>query len=86
MDATQTKTVEQQSFLLEEKQRFSKSLLWQLQRQFFEQQGIQAWRQGTVPHYITSNPHIANAYAQVVLGFLGVVQKQAILGNKRSLK
>ena len=70
MDATQVGTVEQQSYLLEEKQRFSKSLLWQLQRKFFEQQGIQAWRQGTVPHYITSNPHIANAYAQVVLGFL----------------
>lgn len=70
MDTTQPKTVEQQSLLLEDKQRFSKSLLWQLQRNFFEQQGIEAWRQGTVPHYITSNPHIANAYAQVVLGFL----------------
>lgn len=71
MDVTQTPTPEQQvSSLLEEQQRFSKSRLWQLQRQFFEQQGIQAWRQGTVPHYITSNPHIANAYAQVVLGFL----------------
>lgn len=70
MDEPQIVTAEQQSSLLEEKQRFSKSLLWQLQRQFFEQQGIQAWRQGTVPHYITSNPHIANAYAQVVLGFL----------------
>ncbi len=70
MDITQPKTGEQQSFLLEEKQRFSKSLLWQLQRKFFEQQGIEAWRQGAVPHYITSNPHIANAYAQVVLGFL----------------
>jgi tetratricopeptide (TPR) repeat protein len=56
--------------VLEDKQRFSQSILWQLQRNFFEQQGIQAWQQGTVPHYITSNPHIANAYAQVVLGFL----------------
>lgn len=70
MDASQVVNAEQESFPLEEKQHFSKSLLWQLQRQFFEQQGIQAWRQGTVPHYITSNPHIANAYAQVVLGFL----------------
>ena len=70
MNSTQAGTVEQQSLLLEEKQRFSQSVLWQLQRKFFEQQGIQAWRQGTVPHYITSNPHIANAYAQVVLGFL----------------
>ena len=70
MDTTHPKPVEQKSFLLEEKQRFSKSLLWKLQRKFFEQQGIEAWRQGAVPHYITSNPHIASAYAHVVLGFL----------------
>lgn len=70
MDETCVQTAEKQSSFLEEKQHFSKSLLWKLQRQFFEQQGIQAWRQGTVPHYITSNPHIANAYAQMVLGFL----------------
>lgn len=82
MEVTPAGTVEQQSYLLEEKQRFSKSLLWQLQRQFFEQQGIQAWRQGTVPHYITSNPHIANAYAQVVLGFLR--DCYAISGRKGS--
>lgn len=56
--------------VLEEKQRFSRSCLWQLQRNFFEQQGIRAWQLGIVPHYVTSNPHVANAYAQVVLGFL----------------
>jgi tetratricopeptide (TPR) repeat protein len=70
MDTPQQESNDQQSFLLEENQRFSESLLWQLQRKYFEQQGIEAWRQGAVPHYITSNPHIANAYAQVVLGFL----------------
>ncbi len=32
--------------------------------------GTQAWAQGIVPHYITSNGWIANAYAQVVLGWL----------------
>ncbi len=70
IDTIQVTPVEQTLFPLEEKQRFSESLLWQLQREYFEQQGIEAWRQGIVPHYITSNPHIANAYAQVVLGFL----------------
>ncbi len=70
MDLIQTDTYTQETITLENKQRFSKSLLWQIQRNFFEQQGIQAWQQGTVPHYITSNPHIANAYAQVVIGFL----------------
>jgi len=56
--------------ILERDQRLSKSLLWQLQRRYFEQQGIEAWRQGFVPHYITSNPFIAKAYAKVVFGFL----------------
>jgi hypothetical protein len=32
--------------------------------------GPSGWRQGTVPHYITSNPFIASAYARMVLGFL----------------
>jgi tetratricopeptide (TPR) repeat protein len=48
----------------------SKSILWKLQRNFFEGQGIEAWRQGTVPHYVTSNPFIANAYAKVIFGFI----------------
>jgi tetratricopeptide (TPR) repeat protein len=56
--------------LLEEPCRLSRSNLWQIQRKFFEQQGVEAWRQGIVPHYITNNPYIANAYANVVFGFL----------------
>jgi tetratricopeptide (TPR) repeat protein len=48
----------------------SQSILWKLQRNFFQGQGIEAWRQGTVPHYVTSNPFIANAYAKVVFGFI----------------
>lgn len=57
-------------FVLEEKQRLSRSLLWQAQRRFFERQGIEAWRQGVVPHYITSNPYLANTYARLVFAFL----------------
>jgi hypothetical protein len=56
--------------LLETGQRFSSSLVWRLQRRFFEQQGLRAWSEGAVPHYITSNPWIADAYARVVLGWL----------------
>jgi tetratricopeptide (TPR) repeat protein len=56
--------------VLEEGKPLSQSILWKLQRNFFEGQGIEAWRQGTVPHYITSNPFIANAYAKVVFGFI----------------
>src|SRR5437762_11532711 len=36
---------------------------------FFDQRRVTAWSQGTVPHYITGNPFIADAYAKVVFGF-----------------
>jgi hypothetical protein len=57
-------------FVIEKGQRLSRSMLWDLQRSFFTKQGVGAWRCGIVPHYITSNPFIADAYAHVVLGFL----------------
>jgi len=56
--------------ILEQNQRFSQSILWQLQRQFFEQQGVAAWQQSIVPQYITSNPFIAKSYAQLVFAWL----------------
>ena len=54
-------------YQLESKQPFSSSLLWGLQRRYFEETGFEAWRRGEVPHYITSNPRIAAAYAQMVI-------------------
>ncbi len=55
---------------LEEPKRFSQSLIWQLQRDYFQQAGMDAWRQGTVPHYITSNPMMGKTYAELVLACL----------------
>ncbi len=48
----------------------SRSLLWTMQRRYFEDQGVEAWSTNIVPSYITSNPFIARRYAQVVLGYL----------------
>jgi tetratricopeptide (TPR) repeat protein len=67
---TEHESSEEEAFILEEVKPLSQSILWKLQRNYFEGQGIEAWRQGTVPHYITSNPFIANAYAKVVFGFI----------------
>lgn len=53
-------------YCIEQSQPFSQSLLWTLQRDYFTQRGINAWSQGEVPHYITSNPTIATAYAEIV--------------------
>lgn len=48
---------------------FARSPIWSLQRQFFLEQGIQAWSGGKVPHYITNNPFLARTYAEIVFGF-----------------
>jgi hypothetical protein len=56
--------------VLERAQRLSRSMLWKRERTYFERAGVDAWRTGQVPHYVTSNPFVANAYAQVVTGFL----------------
>lgn len=57
-------------FQLEDRQSFSHSLIWDLQQHYFAEKGVEAWRQGEVPHYVTSNPTIANCYAEIVFAFL----------------
>lgn len=52
--------------IIEQHKRFSQSSLWRMQREYFEKEGINAWV-NQVPFYITSNPFIAECYAQVVL-------------------
>lgn len=54
---------------LEEPVPLSESALWRWQRAYFAARGVNAWRHGEVPHYITSNPTIAAAYAEIVLAF-----------------
>ncbi|WP_437977372.1 SAM-dependent methyltransferase [Sorangium sp. So ce295] len=56
--------------VIERGSRLSRSILWKLQRDYFERAGVGAWRTGQVPHYITSNPFVAGAYARIVTAFL----------------
>ncbi|WP_169088244.1 SAM-dependent methyltransferase [Paenibacillus sp. PL91] len=58
--------------------RFSEAPIWELQRAYFEEQGIEAWQNEEVPQYITNNPVIATAYAEILFGFL---QDRARLGH-----
>ncbi len=51
-------------------QRLSKSIIWEIQRQYFLKNGLKAWQDEYVPHYISSNPFIARAYGRIVLGYL----------------
>ncbi|MFC1944175.1 tetratricopeptide repeat protein [Chloroflexota bacterium] len=73
-------------FILEQHKRLSQSLLWKLQRTFFEEHGIEAWRLGEVPHYITNNPFIAGAYAKVVIGFLKDCKNNAEASEEAAFK
>jgi len=64
--------------VLEKDVRFSQSLLWEAQRRYFDEAGVNAWS-GAVPFYITSNPLIANAYAQVLIRWI-----QDLLSQKKA--
>lgn len=55
--------------VFEEAIRFSASKLWQGQKEYYDEKGIDAWTED-VPFYITSNPFIAHSYAKMVLGFI----------------
>lgn len=51
-------------------QRLSQSILWQIQRHYFRQNGLKAWQEDVVPHAISCNPVMARAYSDIVFGYL----------------
>ncbi|MBD2212734.1 SAM-dependent methyltransferase [Nostoc linckia FACHB-104] len=57
----------QEKLILQTETALSKSNLWQYQRDFYNHEGINAWTK--VPYYITSNPYIANSYANIIIRF-----------------
>lgn len=56
--------------MLEQGKRLSESVLWQLQRNYFDQAGSLAWRNNVVPSHATSNAYIALAYAKALMGYM----------------
>jgi SAM-dependent MidA family methyltransferase len=56
--------------VLEERRPFVDSLLWRVPREYYRDRGIRAWTSGDVPHYITNNPVVANAYARLFSSWL----------------
>ncbi len=55
--------------VIDKKKRFSQSILWDWERDYFDKAGVHAWT-GTVPYYITSNPFIAHTYANIVIRYI----------------
>lgn len=48
----------------------SRSPIWDLVRSYYGTLGVEAWEPGRVPNYVTTNPFIGRAYANVIRGFL----------------
>lgn len=55
---------------------FSQSLIWRLQREFYQQRGLKVWTEDRIPEYITNNPFIAEIYARIVFNFLTECMEQ----------
>ncbi len=55
---------------IESSRPFSQSLIWQLNRTFYQQKGITAWNKDIVPHNMTSSSMVGRTYAGLILAFL----------------
>ncbi len=58
------------NFKVESKTPFSESLIWQLNREFYEDRGHDAWSEDIVPHHLTSNSKVGKTYAELIFAFL----------------
>ena len=56
--------------VIEREQRFSLSIVWEMQRRFYAERGLDAWRSQTVTEHVTATPALADAFARVVHGHL----------------
>lgn len=52
----------------------SESVVWDWQREFYEETGQEAWNAGIVPYQVTSSPAIALAYGKIIAAYLKDVQ------------
>lgn len=59
----------EQTLVVASGQRLSECMLWEMQRDYFDREGINAWVK-QVPFYVVSNPYIATAYAEIIAGFI----------------
>jgi tetratricopeptide (TPR) repeat protein len=61
-------TAAEDGYLVEADKRLSESMLFHLQRRFYDMHGQGAWE--IVPSYVTNNPSIALSYAHVTMAYL----------------
>lgn len=63
------KQPEDKPVIIQERSLFLKSKIWRIQKDYYESQGVDAWK-GKVPFYVTSNPLIANKYADMIFSLI----------------
>lgn len=49
---------------------FSKSKIWELNRDFYKKKGLSAFSEEIVPHNLTSSSSVGKTYAELIFGFL----------------
>lgn len=64
------------SFLVEEQTPFAQSLIWQLNRDYYQSTGIDAWSSGVVPYHLTSSAMVGKTYAELVFALLKDIAAQ----------
>jgi tetratricopeptide (TPR) repeat protein len=57
-------------YQIEDMTPFSQSLIWEINRAYYNGVGIEAWREGEVPHHLTSNSVVGKTYAELIFAFL----------------
>ena len=55
--------------LIEKPTRFLHSKIWALEADYFQQMGIDAWRLGEVPHYVSNNRSMGLCYSALIQAF-----------------
>jgi tetratricopeptide (TPR) repeat protein len=63
--------------------RLSQSGLWDRLREYYDENGVTAWSTGTIPHYITNSPLIANAYADLITAHLDDLARSGALDQNK---
>jgi len=56
-------------YIVEKNVRLSQASVWKLQRDFYKEQGPEAWTSGTVPFWITNSSLLAKMYADLVVAW-----------------
>jgi len=62
--------MDEERFEVESIKPFSESLIWQLNRDYYQDVGPAAWSENVVPHHLTCNSLVGKTYAELIFAFL----------------